>query len=420
MTARKAAILRHADEQETMTTCVDIDTWQAGQGPDPPGGGYTIKGTPFEGYWTDLPSLWSNSATDKTTLVVQGHSFWGRMAVLKYLMYNDDSLWGENHEWHWLWGYASQLDWQHRSGRLAIGRQGTSDDDDEDVISTQSWWNYMNFCFSVCILLGAERGGVLVGVKRIQLDEASQDFVTNDCAIQKCIASWQHLFETAYGVYAENVKGVDISSKDFGSARFALQQNVWIAHTSVIQYTIGEDSSNINTMSPRAAELLQLLPIPERNFGLGWCRMVEIIAACTFPTDLVSLLQDGAGFLPLRVVTEKQIKEWQSSRDLQDPDSRRFNSVEVTHKLLKASAASLHRMAAFWQRVVCSNDISRAMPTTIKQLANGMFHEKLHQMSRIMYLYARPRGMLEWSILIAFLSTWALVMMPVKKQVTSK
>jgi len=382
-------------------TPFDIDAWQTGQGPSSVDE-YSIKDTPFAEYWQELPTLMPSSASS-TTLQVDGHSFKGRMAVLKYLICDIESvdLWGINREWHWLWGYASQLDWQHRSGRLAVGQEAG---DDTDVISTNSWWNYMNFCFSICILLGAHRSGVLDGVDDIQLDPASQELVANDAAVQKCIASWQHLFETAYRDYVESMKSMTIPSKEVGSARFQLQQQIWIAHTNVILYTIGDDSSNVTGMSPRAAKLLHKLPQPEQHFCLGWCRMVEIIAACTFPTDLVSLKQDGAGFLPRQVVTLACLEKWQSLPVLSSPESRRMHSVEVTHKLLLSSSASLHRMASFWQRVVRTNEISRAMPATIKRLSHGSTPVKLQQLTRLFYLYLRPRGMLEWSIAVATLS----------------
>jgi hypothetical protein len=296
---------------------------------------------------------------------------------------------------------CSQLDWQYRSGRLRVGGDMKSD---ADAISTNSWWSYMNFCFSICILLGAQRAGALDGVSDIHLDKASQELVNSDDAVQECIASWQRLFEHSYPAYKEAIKNVSISRKEFGSIRFQLQQDVWSAHTKVIEHTIGQDSSNVATMSPRAAKLLQFLPHPERDFGLGWCRMVEIIAACTFPTDLVSLVEDGAGFLPLQVVTQQRMDEWEATPNLNGPEARRFNSVVTMHKLLTASSESLHRMSSFWQRVVRTNDISRAMPSTTKQLANGTTRDKLQQLTRLFYLYSRPRGMYEWSILVLVLS----------------
>ena len=377
---------------------------------------FSIQSTPFEEYWHQLPPMQKQPSS--TTLSVQGHSFQGRMAVLKYLIYemNDDStrLWGENHEWHWLWGYSSQLDWQHRSGRLAFG--GNIQSDNDDLISTDSWWNYMNFCFSVCILLGAYRSGVLNGIEEIQLDPASQELVDNDKAVQECISAWQGMFEMAYPRYASIItkKNVTIPSNEYGNARFQLQQQIWTAHTQVICRTIGNASDAASCKSLRAAKLLQLLPTPEQEFGLGWCRMVEIIAACTFPTDLVSLLQDGAGFLPLTIVTPTCLQEWQTASNLSEPEAKRWKSVQATHKLLVSSRESVSRMASICQRIVRSNTVSRSMPATIQLLSHGSPSVKLQQLGRLLYLFIRPRGMLEWSIVAAMLT-----IVPMKRALSS-
>jgi hypothetical protein len=111
-----------------------------------------LQNTPFAEYWENLPSIIKDFSSEKTQLKVEGYSFSGRMAVYKYLIYSIDlgDLWGETplREYHWLWAYAAQFDWQHRSKRLqTLG-------EDSDAISQESWWGYMNFGFSVAILLG--------------------------------------------------------------------------------------------------------------------------------------------------------------------------------------------------------------------------------------------------------------------------
>jgi hypothetical protein len=163
-----------------------------------------------------------------------------------------------------------------------------------------------------------------------------------------------------------------------------------MAHTNVIRYTIGLDSANLESMNPRQKKLLSHLPEPERKFGLGWCRMVEILAACCFPTDLVTLIQDGAGNLPVEIVTDERFEAW-STCTLQGQELKRFKSVLVTHSLLSTSDKSLHRMVLFWRRVVRTSDISRTMPTTIKDLSNGKLLVKLKQVTRVLFLFARPR-----------------------------
>jgi hypothetical protein len=161
------------NDETTMTASLpafDVDAWQSGIGERD-----TLQGTCFESYWETLRS-------SGTTTTFDGFSVLGRMAIYKYLIFELDepSTWNKiRNFWlfHWLWGYGAQLDWQYRSGRLSVG----SDDDGEfnrngDRISTRSWWGFMNFCFSVCILLGAEKAG-LIAQGKVTLDNKSIELV---------------------------------------------------------------------------------------------------------------------------------------------------------------------------------------------------------------------------------------------------
>jgi len=76
---------------------LDLDAWQSGQGPD---AAISLEGTPFAGYWEDLPSLiipkptGSSSTFDEDggndhpiTLAVDGYSFRGCMSVYRFLIF---------------------------------------------------------------------------------------------------------------------------------------------------------------------------------------------------------------------------------------------------------------------------------------------------------------------------------------------
>lgn len=226
---------------------LDIDAWHIGRGTIPPGG-YSIKGTAFEEYWNELPSL----KNEGKMLQVNGHSFRGRMAVFKFLVHEMDPapLWGgEDREWHWLWAYAAQLDWQHRSGRLHIRETGQPPPENGDELSNESWWSYMNFLFSICVLLGAHQSGA-IQVESIQLDKESDELVTGDPAVQKCISSWEHVFRNAYQTFVERMSSQPLSDREVADSRFEFQRNAWMAHTNVIRYTIGLGFSNLESMTP--------------------------------------------------------------------------------------------------------------------------------------------------------------------------
>lgn len=363
----------------------NIDAWQTGLGQREE---LTLEGTCFESYWNDLPK---GSKFD-------GFSFQGRMAMLKYLIYELD----EPSEWikqknfwayHWLWGYASQLDWQQRSGRLSIGLQG----DNDDRISTKSWWGYINFCFIVCILLGAEKAGLTND--KIELDDESKELIERDEVVRTCIDNWAELFRVPYSEYKDKVSNCNMLNNAFAKAGFDFRKETWKAHTAVIYATVGTDHIQIN-------EMLHLLPEPEQNFGLGFCRMVELLAALCFPTDLRTLLNDGAGYLPLEVVTDEKLCHWKTNKKhLAEPDRRRLASVETTHKLVKAPERALHMIAKFYQVVVQTPEIAESMPNTIVKMEFGTTQEKFQHLMRLLALFSKPfvlhlqpRGGVEWSL----------------------
>lgn len=380
----------------------DVDAWQSGIGERD-----TLQGTCFESYWEGLQAQGKT-----TTRTFDGFSVLGRMAIYKYLIFELDepSTWNIVKDFwffHWLWGYGAQLDWQHRSGRLSIG----SDDDGQvhrsgDRISTQSWWGFMNFCFSVCILLGAEKAG-LISQGRVMLDSKSVELVKGDESIRICIDRWSDLFGEPYVKYKNAVSNLGQECHEFAMARFEFQKEVWKAHTAVIYATVGRHRKE--PKNEQLDTMLQLLPEPEQKFGLGWCNMVELLASLTYPTHLRTLMRDGAGYLPVSIVTPELLKEWQSSlTSLSKYDRRRLESVQVTHKLCRAPPIALHLVAGFYYSVVQTPEIAESMPRTIVTMTSGSPVEKFQQMIRLFGLFGKPflshlhpRGLLEWSIATA-------------------
>lgn len=392
----------------------DVDAWQVGN-PDAPVN--NLQNTCFDLYWEHISDkIKVDETTDKVILHVEGHSFYGRMAVLQLLIFSlgDAPLWERLQwhdrdlpnsrmqtpestqscrEWHWLWGYAAQMDWQHRSGRLAFGSDGT---DDDDALSSKSWWNYMNFCFSVAILLAANNTRLLsqaFGGKSIaiELDQKSQELVERDVPVQRCIESWENLFRNGYKEYTDSViEQVDMSDAKFRQLRFKYQGRVWQAHTAVIDCAVD---------GTKATELLSLLPVQEQNFGRGWAGFVEILAAATFPTDLVTIKRDGAGFLPLVLVSDAVYKDWTENSDgLSTRDRRHYKAVLAAQDTLEAPPSQNAMVTSFFKRIVRTESVSRTMPGTVVKLVHGGPLTQASQLVRVLFLFLRPRGQLEWSI----------------------
>ena len=241
-----------------------INEWQEGQGRDAV---IDRHNAPFAEYWNSLASL---SVDDNSNhLKVDGYSFKCRMAIYHYLMNSIDSgdLWGESslREYHWLWAYAAQLDWQNRPRRL----QSSDEEIENDMISH-------DFGFSVAVLLGWKETRPDI---TIELDSISQRLIENDKAMQKCIQGWESFFQNGYREFVDTLNHTSTSMLE---ARYELQHHVWDAHTSVIDYCQNEGTVY--------SALMKKLPPTERKFGEGWARMVHVLAAACFPTDLVTKL----------------------------------------------------------------------------------------------------------------------------------
>ena len=120
------------------------------------------------------------------------------------------------------------------------------------------------------------------------------------------IDQWAALFGQPYSNYKKSISNILEADHEFADARFKFQKEVWKAHTNVIFATIGYDVLDVKNAPVRRR--LELLPEPEQKFGLGWCRMVELLASLSYPTNLKSLLMDGAGYLPICIVTPEKLK----------------------------------------------------------------------------------------------------------------
>jgi hypothetical protein len=215
-------------------------------------------------------------------------------------------------------------------------------------------------------------------------------------------------------MYKNAVSNLNQESHEFAMARFQFQKEIWKAHTAVIYATMGHQRKDADNEQLR--QMLQLLPEPEQKFGLGWCRMVELLASLTYPTHMRTLMRDGAGYLPVTIVTPELLKEWQKSVSaLSKCDRRRLESIQVTHKLCRAPHRALLLVAGFYYGVVQTPEIAESMPRTIVTMTSGSPVEKFQQMIRLLALFGRPflshllpRGLLEWTLASAVVAVAAL------------
>jgi hypothetical protein len=210
---------------------------------------------PFGDEWRALPDLAARDTCDPNDAAV-------RMGLYRLLVErsNTRGALGDHHELSPFWGYASQLAWQRRSGRLAPGRT--------NAIDPESWWGVCNYSLSVVPYLAAAQ---LRLVPTLALPAAPAIYA-------RSLAAWRETFAI-------------ISRLAPGDDHDALRLAVWRAHLESIETAV-----RAHAAAHRA------LPAGERAFARGWVRMVELFGCAGWRTDLERLAAQGGGELPPRII----------------------------------------------------------------------------------------------------------------------
>ena len=191
-----------------------------------------------------------------------------RLALYRLLVErgNPHSALGAHDELSPFWGYASQLAWQHRSGRLGAASSS--------AIDPASWWGACNYALCVVPYAAAAALGVVPALR----------FAPPAREYDGALASWRRAFAVL------GARDVDLDR-----ARVA----TWRAHLT-----------SISIACARHRAELAALPAEEQRFARGWVRMVDLFAAAAIRTDLVRLADEGdGGALPSRVLDARGIAD---------------------------------------------------------------------------------------------------------------
>lgn len=209
---------------------------------------------PFGEDWLALgdPAALAGGAMDVRT----------RLAMYRLLVERTSDACGAHDELNPFWGYASQLAWQHRSGRL--GRAG-------HAIEDSSWWGACNYALSVIPYVAAMERDL---VPRLAIEPAP--------AYATVMPRWH----AALGLL------------EAGGDLDAIRLAVWHAHLASITLAVRMHAAQ------HAA-----LPAAEQRFARGWVRMVDLFAAAGLRTDLETLVASGGGALPSRVLHGEDIAD---------------------------------------------------------------------------------------------------------------
>jgi hypothetical protein len=211
---------------------------------------------PFADAWRALPDPADAGAFDPGSVT-------DRLGLYRLLIErgNPGDALGAHDERSPLWGYASQLAWQHRSGRLGDGG---------DRIAPASWWGACNYALCVVPYLAAAELGV---VPRLRGPAAPAWY-------EAALPRWRD----ALALLVAARPGDDLEP-----ARLA----IWGAHVDSIDRAVRAHAAEFATLPPT-----------EQRFARGWVRMVELFGAAAWPTDLVELTADEPAALPGRVLAD--------------------------------------------------------------------------------------------------------------------
>ena len=416
----------------TASVGFDFDIWQIGGG----------KGTPlpfeqsnFASYWNQIPSVVVVDDGDEQTesLKVNGHSFLGRMAVYDYLIENtgyygihddddlkklkeDDilkTLWGDKREKHFLWGYGSILDWEARSGRLLDPKSMTTQSMVDingippDPISTNSWWAYVNFNFCVCILLGAMEAGVVPHHKLV-LDDESQALVKNDIIVKRAIQWWAEFWKGAFTDFSHQMVAnhTNINDHLYDQLYDTMNTDEWTVHSKVFQYAVFDDAIDC-----KSKELLPLMPEPEQKFAVGFCRMVDLLAALNVRTDLVTTSENGLGYLPTYVLPKDYDDDIYAGASTVTSAiaKKRLKTIENLHAFSKMGKPQIQKVVSFFTKLAKWKTIRKNISQLLDDMTHGNVFQKLKGVSKLMLFFVLPSTAIEaagWLALGSAVGIW--------------
>ena len=350
----------------------DMAKWQSGDLT-------SFSETCFASYWDDLPKL---IVDGKATTKIDPFKFTHRMALGKYLIENTggEAVWGPKLLKHWFWGYLAQLDWQRRSGRFEHPSEWGKTNETElvfesDDISEKSWWGFMNIEFSIAVYFGAAEAGL---VPKCSLCNKS---VEDNLGFQKCVQLWKEFFMTEHKAF--------IKVYQEKGSRVTFYQKLWSVHTAIISNGVA-----------CAKDLEAHLPPEDLNFGLGWCNMVELLAAMNWTLiSLESLMKFGNGYLPTLRLAGPETVEW-----MKENKPFEYTTICNLNKLKDVPTDKMESMCKFWSRVTWWDSVRENMPRTLHALSHEGPFKKAYTLGKILVLAVAPHSLIEagaWLAVVA-------------------
>lgn len=383
------------DGLEEVAQKFDLDRWQAG-------GITSFSQTCFAEYWDDLPSIVSDVESDNeddiiAAVVVDPYKFRHRMALEKYLIEHTggESIWGSTGDVkcseHPRWGYAAQLDWQYSSGRLEDPYKWQDDAPFDEItktdkISKRSWWGKMNLNFCVAAYCGACEAGLVPSVS------LSDESVSNDVGFQTCVGIWKKFWENDYMAFVTSHSSSK-GEEERLTLTVEMYRALWATHTDIIKSSLQQ-----------CQDLRVILPKEDRDVGLGWVNMVELLSATNWSLlSLDSLYKFGCGYLPsVRLAGPKTLMWLKANRRME------YTTVNSLYKLMDTPEKTMSIACGFFGRVARWRFAMNNLPRSLHVLTHGNPVQKILALSRVVVLAAFPRSLFETGVAMVAMSILAM------------
>ena len=132
-----------------------------------------------------------------------------------------------------------------------------------------------------------------------------------------------------------------------------------------------------------------LMPPLDRKFGLGWCHMVELLAAMSWTLlSLDALMEIGAGYLPTITLSGQDALD-----RLKKNNENEYKATLNMINMSDSSPAQIAFQCGFFKRLAYWDSERKRMPVTVKILttAAGRTREKMYVMFWVLFFVLLPR-----------------------------
>jgi hypothetical protein len=252
----------------------------------------------------------------------------------------------------------------------------------------------MNLQFSVAVYCGAAEAGI---VPSIFIDNPR---VQHDSGFRECVQLWKDFWSKHHYDFVNAVK--DSKESQRKAALVTLYQHLWMTHTNTISSGVAHGKQRLEV----------LLPEIDRNVGLGWCNMVELLSAMNWTLlSLDALLKFGTGYLPtLRIAGPKTV-EW-----IKVNRTKEYVTITTLQQLKDTPPAIMGKMCKFWSRVTRWGFQRDTMPATLDVLSHGSNLAKALTMTKIVTLAIAPHSIVETGIWVAAIGTIIVIGARIKRE----